>query len=149
MKAVAESYMYDWRPPHIWGNICAFPQILGSPSPYRTLQLFHSEFPYLWGKVFFLFYQCTVQYIKYKYTLYLQIWLELLAVNAKVATVLGLIPASADTVESERRPMKQCWITYIKRKNPKNPPLKEVQMKSKNTVKLLKKLRSKKHIHII
>ncbi len=42
--------------------------------------------------------------------------------NAKVATVLDLIPASSDTVESEGRQMKQCWITYIKRKNPKNPP---------------------------
>ncbi len=33
--------------------------------------------------------------------------LERLAVNAKVATVL----ASSDTVESEERQMKQCWIT--------------------------------------
>ncbi len=30
-------------------------------------------------------------------------WLERLAVNAKVATVLCSIPASFDTVESERR----------------------------------------------
>ncbi len=37
-------------------------------------------------------------------------WLERLAV-----TVLGLIPASSDTVESKGRRMKQCWITYIKR----------------------------------
>ncbi len=27
---------------------------------YMTLQLFHSEFPYIWGKFYFLFYQCTV-----------------------------------------------------------------------------------------
>ncbi len=47
---------------------------------------------------------------------------ERLAVNAKVATVLGSIPASSDTVESEGWQMKQCWITYIKIKNPKNPP---------------------------
>jgi hypothetical protein len=25
-----------------------------------TLQLLHSEFPYIWGKISFLFYQCTV-----------------------------------------------------------------------------------------
>ncbi len=37
------------------------------------------------------------------------------AVNAKVATVLGSIPASSDTVESEGRQMQQCWITYIKK----------------------------------
>jgi hypothetical protein len=35
------------RPPHIWGNICAFPHILGSPSSYMTLQLLHCEFPYI------------------------------------------------------------------------------------------------------
>ncbi len=46
-------------PPHIWGNICAFPHILGSPYSYVTLQLLHSEFPYIWGKFSFLFYQCT------------------------------------------------------------------------------------------
>ncbi len=38
-------------------------------------------------------------------------WLERLAVNAEVATV-GAIPASSDTVESEGRQMKQCWIKY-------------------------------------
>jgi hypothetical protein len=35
-------------------------------------------------------------------------WLERLTANAKVATVLGSIPASSDTVESEGRQMKQC-----------------------------------------
>jgi len=35
-------------------------------------------------------------------------WLELLAVNANVATVLGSIPVSSDKVESEGRQMKQC-----------------------------------------
>jgi hypothetical protein len=38
---------HDWRPPHKWGNICAFSHILGSPSSYMTLQLLHSEFPYI------------------------------------------------------------------------------------------------------
>ncbi len=28
-------------------NICAFPHILGNPSSYMTLQLLHSEFPYI------------------------------------------------------------------------------------------------------
>ncbi len=36
-------------------------------------------------------------------------WLKCLAVNAKVATVLGSIPASSDTVEYVgRRQLKQC-----------------------------------------
>ncbi len=33
--------------PHIWGNIFAFPHILGSPSSYMTLKLLHSQFPYI------------------------------------------------------------------------------------------------------
>ncbi len=33
---------------------------------------------------------------------------ECLTANAKVATALGSIPASPDTVESEGRQMKQC-----------------------------------------
>jgi hypothetical protein len=47
--------------------------------------------------------------------------LELLTAVAEVATFLGLIQASSDTVESEGRQMKQCLIQYI-RKNPKNLP---------------------------
>ncbi len=43
--------------------------------------------------------------------------LERLTANAVVATALGSIPASSDTVETEGLQMKQCWITYIKRKN--------------------------------
>jgi hypothetical protein len=45
-------------------------------------------------------------------------WLERLAANA---TVLGSIPASSDTVESEGRQMKQCWIQYIEKKLEKSP----------------------------
>jgi hypothetical protein len=37
-------------------------------------------------------------------------WLERLSANAEAATVLGSIPASSYTVESEGRQMKQCWI---------------------------------------
>ncbi len=40
-------------------------------------------------------------------------WLERLTANAEVSAVLGSIPASSDTVESERRQMKQCWMKYI------------------------------------
>ncbi len=40
------------------GKYCAFPHILGSSSSYMTLQLLRSEFPYIWGKFNFLFYQC-------------------------------------------------------------------------------------------
>jgi hypothetical protein len=39
---------------------------------------------------------------------YLAEWLEHLAVSAKIATILGSISASSDTVESEGRHMKQC-----------------------------------------
>jgi hypothetical protein len=40
-----------------------------------------------------------------------------------MATVLGSLQASSNTDESEGRQMKQCQITYIKKR--KNPPLKE------------------------
>jgi hypothetical protein len=32
-------------------SICAFPHILGSPSSYITLQLLHSEFPYICARI--------------------------------------------------------------------------------------------------
>ncbi len=54
--------------------------------------------------------------------------LERLAVNAKGATVLGSIPESSDTVESEGRKMKQCWI---KRKNQKIPLLEVLEVRQK------------------
>ncbi len=46
--------------------------------------------------------------------------LERLTANAKVATVLGSIAASSDTVESEGRQMKQCWIKYITNESKKS-----------------------------
>ncbi len=50
-------------PPHIWLNICAFPQILGNSSSYMTLRPIPSEFTYIGGKSAFIFYQCgTIQY---------------------------------------------------------------------------------------
>ena len=42
------------------------------------------------------------------------LWLERLTASAEVATVLGSILASSDTVEPEGRQIKQCWIQYIK-----------------------------------
>jgi hypothetical protein len=51
---------------------------------------------------------------------------QCLTANAEVATVLGSISASSDTVESEGRRMKQCWIQYIE-KNPNNPPVEILQ----------------------
>jgi len=51
-------------------------------------------------------------------------WLERLTANAVVATVLGTIPESSDTVEFEGRQMQQCWISYIKRKKSKKSPFK-------------------------
>ncbi len=50
-------------------------------------------------------------------------WLERLTANAEVATVLASIPASSDTVKSEGRQMKQCWILYIKKKKSKKSAL--------------------------
>ncbi len=43
-------------------------------------------------------------------------WLERLTAKAKVATILGSIPSSSDTVESKGRQTKQCWIQYIEKK---------------------------------
>ena len=37
----------------VWLIICAFPHILGSSSSNMTLQLLHSEFPYINGKLDF------------------------------------------------------------------------------------------------
>ncbi len=47
--------IYDQRHPHVWGKICAFFHILGSPSSYMTLHPIPSEFPYIWGKLVFFF----------------------------------------------------------------------------------------------
>ncbi len=49
--------------------------------------------------------------------------LDRLAVHAKVATFLDSISASTDTVESEGQQMKQCWITYIKKKKSIKSPI--------------------------
>jgi hypothetical protein len=51
--------IYDYLPPHIWLNIFALPHILGSSSSFMTLQLIPPEFPDIWGKFRFLFYQCA------------------------------------------------------------------------------------------
>ncbi len=56
-------------------------------------------------------------------------WLERLTVNAVVATALGSIPASSDTVETEGRQMKQCWISYIKKIQ--KSPLKKIHANTK------------------
>ncbi len=50
-------------------------------------------------------------------------WLERLTANAVVATVLGSIPATSDTVESEGRQMEQCRISYIKKEKLQKIPL--------------------------
>ncbi len=43
----------------IWGNTKIFNHIWGACYSYMTLQLLHSEFHYIWGKFYFIFYQCT------------------------------------------------------------------------------------------
>ncbi len=55
--------------------------------------------------------------------------LERLTANAPVATVLGSIPASVGTVESEGRQMKQFWILYDKKEK---IPQKNIKKKSRN-----------------
>ncbi len=52
-------------------------------------------------------------------------WLERLTANAVVATVLGSvgsIPASSDTLKSEGRQMKQCWISFKNDEKSKKSP---------------------------
>jgi hypothetical protein len=50
-----------------------------------------------------------IYFIEYKNSkTHLAEWLERLTVNAVVETVLGSIPASSDTVESEGLQVKQC-----------------------------------------
>ncbi len=51
--------LYEEGLPNIWGNAKNFPHIWGGRYSYITLQLLHSEFPYIWGKFSFLFYQCV------------------------------------------------------------------------------------------
>ncbi len=41
-------------------------------------------------------------------------WFGHLIAHAKVATVLGSMPASSDTLESDRQKIKQRWIEYFK-----------------------------------
>ncbi len=48
-----------------------------------------------------------------------------LTANAKVATALGLIPASSDAVESEGAADEAVLNTELREKNPKNPPVKK------------------------
>jgi hypothetical protein len=52
-------------------------------------------------------------------------WLERQAANAVVATVLGSITASSDTVESEGPQMKQCFVQKNPKKSIKTPPHKK------------------------
>ena len=47
-------------------------------------------------------------FYKWMYLRYSRVAIERLTAKAKVARVLGSIPASSDTVESEARQMKQC-----------------------------------------
>ncbi len=59
----------------------------------------------------------------------LRIWRSSLVVRASdcqcTSWVLGSIPASVGTVESEGRQMKQCWILY-EQKRKKSPPPKKI-----------------------
>ncbi len=49
--------MYEEGLPNIWGNAQIFSHIWGGRLLYMTLQLVPSEFPYIWEKFYFLFYQ--------------------------------------------------------------------------------------------
>jgi hypothetical protein len=60
-------------------------------------------------------------------------WIERLTANAIVAIVLGLIKASSDTVDSEGRQMKKCWIKYWeKTPNSVNSPTKKTWIFMRN-----------------
>ncbi len=49
-----------WRTASPYMTKCAFPHILGSPSSYMTLHPIHSEFPHIWGNIFFFFFISAV-----------------------------------------------------------------------------------------
>ncbi len=51
--------IYEDMLPNLRGNAQIFNHIWGGHSSYMTLQLRHSEFPYIWGKFYFLFF-CAV-----------------------------------------------------------------------------------------
>ncbi len=53
-----QSHIWLTAFPYMTKYLCIFPYI-GSPSSYMTLHPIHSEFPYISGNFFFLFYQCT------------------------------------------------------------------------------------------
>jgi hypothetical protein len=55
-------------------------------------------------------------------------WLERLTANSEVATVLGSIHASSDTVECEVRQMNHCWIKYWTKKIPKSSPVYKIRI---------------------
>ncbi len=52
--------LYEEGLPDIWGNAQIFHPIWGGRYLYTTLQLLHYEFPYIWGKFDFLFYECNI-----------------------------------------------------------------------------------------
>jgi hypothetical protein len=75
------------------------------------------EFPLFWRVIFqreasfgslFVTVYILVKHSVLTFVSFWKEWIERLAVNAKVVTFLVSIPASSDTVESERR-----QITYI------------------------------------
>ncbi len=47
---------------HIWLTASSYTRKFLRISSYLTLQLLHSEFPYIWGKFDFLFYQCRLEW---------------------------------------------------------------------------------------
>jgi hypothetical protein len=66
------------------------------------------------------------------------VWLERLTANAVVATVLGSMPASSDTVESEGRQMKQC-LNIVHNKKITKKLAKEYSSEGVHTVMYQKK----------
>ncbi len=63
--AVAKSYMTNSL--LIYGEIFAHFLIYQESLPHIWLCMLHSEFPYIWGKFDFLFYQCSVDDVSDKY----------------------------------------------------------------------------------
>jgi hypothetical protein len=85
------------------GKYFRIPHKLGSPSSYMTLQLLHSEFPYIWGKFYFLFYQCIPG------TIYIQCSIAL-STDGRTACYVRK-PSSFK--QSSAKKKKKTWEFYI------------------------------------
>ncbi len=92
----------------------------GTSLQFLSVPQIWEEYHFIW-KTTYIYIKIVIGLRCVRINVYPLIYLIItrLTANAEVATVLGSIPASSDTVESERRQMKQCWIQSICRKEKK------------------------------